>query len=241
MIDQSKNARSIFLEIVEQAPHERWAESLDQACGDDQQLRKRVQRLLDAHEEIGSFMDRPAADPFTIDVPIAESPGTVIGPYKLLRADRRRGFWRGVPGRAGAAGAAPGGSEDHQARHGHPPGDRPLRGRAAGLGDDGSSEHCQSARCRRHRERPAVLRDGAGPGRPDYRVLRPVQSHDSRAAGTVHHRLPGGAACPPEGRHPPRHQADQRAGGHAGRPARRQKSSTSAWPRRSISGSPNTR
>ena len=25
MIDQSKNAHSIFLEIVEQAPHERWA------------------------------------------------------------------------------------------------------------------------------------------------------------------------------------------------------------------------
>src|SRR5262249_39962298 len=85
MIDQTKNARSIFLEIVE-APRERWAESLDQACGDDEQLRIQVQRLLNAHEGVGSFMDRPAADPpFTIDRPIAEVPGTVIGPYKLLQ------------------------------------------------------------------------------------------------------------------------------------------------------------
>jgi serine/threonine protein kinase/tetratricopeptide (TPR) repeat protein len=86
MIDEAKNARSIFLEIVEKAPRERWAESLEQACGDDDQLRIQVQRLLNAHEVIGGFMDRPAADPpQTIDVPMTEQPGTVIGPYKLLQ------------------------------------------------------------------------------------------------------------------------------------------------------------
>src|SRR5262245_49289928 len=85
MTDQTKSARSIFLEIVEKSPREKWAESVDQACGEDAELRTEVQRLLDAHEEIGSFMDRPAADPFTIDRPIAEAPGTVIGPYKLLQ------------------------------------------------------------------------------------------------------------------------------------------------------------
>src|SRR5215471_15300300 len=86
MIDQTKTPRSIFLEIVEKAPRERWAECLDQACGDDNQLRIQVQRLLNAHEVVGSFMDRPATDPpLTSNRPIAEVPGTVIGPYELLQ------------------------------------------------------------------------------------------------------------------------------------------------------------
>src|SRR5262245_4923879 len=93
MIDQTKNARSIFLEIVEQAPRETWAESLDRACGDDEQLQIEVQRLLNAHEVVGNFMNRPAAEPpFTIDLPIVEAPGTVIGPYKLLEQIGEGGF-----------------------------------------------------------------------------------------------------------------------------------------------------
>ena len=132
-------------------------------------------------------------------------------------------------------------AEDHQAGDGHPAGDRPLRGRAAGAGDDGPSEYRQGARRRDHGKRPAVLRDGAGPGRPDHRVLRPVQSHNARAAGTVHHGLPGGAARPPEGSHPPRHQADQRAGGHAGRPAIAQNHRLRRGQGDQISSSPSTR
>ncbi len=57
-----------------------------------------------------------------------------------------------------------------------PPGDRPLRGRAAGAGADGSPEHRQGARRRRDRRGPALLRHGAGQGRPDHRVLRPSTS-----------------------------------------------------------------
>src|SRR5262245_9342078 len=92
-MDQTNDARSIFLEIVEKAPRQRWAESLDQACGDNEQLRFEVQRLLNAHEVVGSFMDRPAADSqFTIDRRIAEAPGTVIGPYKLLQQIGEGGF-----------------------------------------------------------------------------------------------------------------------------------------------------
>ena len=45
MIEQAQNARSIFLEIVEKVPRERWAESLDQACGENAPLRTEVQRL----------------------------------------------------------------------------------------------------------------------------------------------------------------------------------------------------
>ena len=49
-----------------------------------------------------------------------------------------------------------GGAQDHQAGHGHAAGDRPLRGRAAGPGADGPSEHRQGAR---RRARPTA----AGP------------------------------------------------------------------------------
>src|SRR5262245_29424329 len=92
MIDQARSARSIFLEIVEKVPKEKWPDSLDHACGEDEQLRTDVQRLLIAHEAIGTFMDRPAAEPFTIDSPIAEAPGVVIGPYKLLQQIGEGGF-----------------------------------------------------------------------------------------------------------------------------------------------------
>ena len=40
----------------------------------------------------------------------------------------------------------------------------------------------------RHRDRPALLRHGAGPRRPDHRVLRPATAHDPRAAGAVRRR-----------------------------------------------------
>ena len=64
-----------------------------------------------------------------------------------------------------------------------------------------------------HGNWPALLRDGARPGRADHRVLRPVQSYDRRAAGIICRGLSGRAARPSEGSHSPRHQADQRAGG----------------------------
>ena len=54
------DAQSIFLAAVEQAAAGRPA-FLDRACGDDVALRRRVEALLQAHEEPGSFFD-PAAD-----------------------------------------------------------------------------------------------------------------------------------------------------------------------------------
>jgi serine/threonine protein kinase len=51
---------------------------LDGACGRDAGLRARVDALLTAHEDAGSFLESPAA-------PVAEGPGTKIGPYKLLQ------------------------------------------------------------------------------------------------------------------------------------------------------------
>jgi serine/threonine protein kinase len=78
-------------------PAEERAAYLDQACGGDAELRRRVEALLQAHDNAGSFLNRPAA-PASVttdfsaghwidrDAPpaLAEGPGSRIGPYKLL-------------------------------------------------------------------------------------------------------------------------------------------------------------
>ncbi len=61
---------------------------------------------------------------------------------------------------------------------------------------------------------------------------------DSRARRAGHRRLPRRAARAPEGHHPSRSQAVERAGDAAGRHGRRRRSSTSASPRRSSGRSP---
>jgi hypothetical protein len=57
---RAKNAQSIFVEVVEKVPRDRWPEFLDRACGEDRLLRGDVERLLSAHEDMGDFMNRPA-------------------------------------------------------------------------------------------------------------------------------------------------------------------------------------
>ena len=98
------------------------------------------------------------------------------------------------------------------------PGPGPVRGRAPGPGADGPPEHRPRPR-RRPARRPALLRHGAGQGRADHRVLRRPPAHAQGAAGTVRAGLPGDPARPPEGGHPPRHQAVQRPDRPLRRPA----------------------
>ena len=73
-------AREIFLAAIKLPPEGRDAYLRD-ACGDDQDLHQRVSALLQAQVEIGSFHEAPS---LTVDQPITESTGTVIGPYKLI-------------------------------------------------------------------------------------------------------------------------------------------------------------
>ncbi|MEX2172258.1 MAG: serine/threonine protein kinase, partial [Pirellulales bacterium] len=66
---------------------------LQQTCGEDRELKHRVAALLRAYEESESFLespppgldDLPAGLDATVNHPISERPGTVIGPYKLLQ------------------------------------------------------------------------------------------------------------------------------------------------------------
>jgi serine/threonine protein kinase len=58
---------------------------LDAACGNREELRRRVESLLRHHAGAEGPLDRPPVNLATsADEPIAEGPGTVIGPYKLL-------------------------------------------------------------------------------------------------------------------------------------------------------------
>ena len=85
------------------------------------------------------------------------------------------------------AGPAHGRPQDHQAGHGHAAGDRPLRGRAAGAGDDGPSEHRQGAStpARPTAGRPYFVMELVN-GDPDHPVLRRTAPDAARAAGAVH-------------------------------------------------------
>src|SRR6516162_4125700 len=56
-----------------------------QACGGEDALRARVMALLAVHDQEKSFLASPgAALVATMDEPLKEGPGTVIGPYKLI-------------------------------------------------------------------------------------------------------------------------------------------------------------
>jgi serine/threonine protein kinase/tetratricopeptide (TPR) repeat protein len=92
MNPSTKNIETILAEAVEiVAPDERRA-FVEQACGDDQELKRRVEQLIANHFQAGSFLERPAAAAMDSDrtagweeAGTAERPGTVIGPYTLLR------------------------------------------------------------------------------------------------------------------------------------------------------------
>jgi WD40 repeat protein/serine/threonine protein kinase len=82
---------SIFLEALQKpTPVERLA-FIEQACAGDAALRRGIERLLQAHERAGRFLqDEPGVA--TVDHPACDGPATVIGPYKLLEQIGEGGF-----------------------------------------------------------------------------------------------------------------------------------------------------
>src|SRR5262245_10438971 len=59
---------------------------LDKVCAGNETLRKRVERLIQQSDQLGSFLESsPQAVAATADISVGlEQPGTLIGPYKLL-------------------------------------------------------------------------------------------------------------------------------------------------------------
>ncbi len=87
------NELEIFSNALEIASADERSQYLDQACGDDVELRKRIDDLLRSHSDVGSFMVALAPGiGASIDEPITEKPGTAIGPYKLLQQIGEGGF-----------------------------------------------------------------------------------------------------------------------------------------------------
>src|SRR4026209_1956234 len=86
------NEQTIFTAVFELHPTKRSA-FLDGACESNYQLRERVEKLLQYHAAGGDVLNRPGgAIGLTMDPPIAEHPGIVIGPYKLLEQIGEGGF-----------------------------------------------------------------------------------------------------------------------------------------------------
>src|SRR5688572_29465187 len=93
MQETSHPEKSLFDEAVARTePAERDAFLLE-ACPDNE-LRRRVESLLDAHDEAGSFMRAPGNEfhPTSLYQALPEELGTVIGRYKLLEKLGDGGF-----------------------------------------------------------------------------------------------------------------------------------------------------
>ncbi len=85
MSSQPQKAKDIFVDLVGKVPPDEWDERIASACEGDVELSNRVRALLRAHADPGTFLDEPAAGipAPTLDQPITEQPGTVVGRYKL--------------------------------------------------------------------------------------------------------------------------------------------------------------
>ena len=99
-----RDVEAIFHEARQQSNTEQRAAYLEKACASDNALRARVEKLLAAEAELGSFMRstdetlvaprvvRSGSGAPTIAIPLSEKPGTVIGRYKLLQQIGEGGF-----------------------------------------------------------------------------------------------------------------------------------------------------
>jgi hypothetical protein len=83
---EPRREEAIFEAALALPPKQRPA-YLDQACGQDTQLRKRIVLLLGSHDHAGDFLEPvPPAGPnrtLVVPTPPAEKPGDVIGDYKI--------------------------------------------------------------------------------------------------------------------------------------------------------------
>src|SRR5216684_8769687 len=75
----------LFAEALQLPVSERSA-FLERACGDDANLRQRVEGLLRAHDSAGDFLEKPPPDALENgpEPSVGEEPGDRIGRYKLL-------------------------------------------------------------------------------------------------------------------------------------------------------------
>jgi serine/threonine protein kinase/dienelactone hydrolase len=87
------SAESIFFAALEKSSPDERADFVSEACRDDAALRLRVEKLLNSHPKVGSFLEAPLhSTAETRDARVHLGPGTMIGPYKLLQQIGEGGF-----------------------------------------------------------------------------------------------------------------------------------------------------
>ena len=104
--------RDVFLAAVELRPEQRPGYLTD-ACGDDDDLRAEVDRLLVAHAEPDRILEPPASAPRdagTVDLPDGDSATGTFGPDAHRPKSMATGEY-GPDGAAGTFGDTPGGPE----------------------------------------------------------------------------------------------------------------------------------
>jgi serine/threonine protein kinase/WD40 repeat protein len=85
---------AVFFAALDKETPEARAAYLDDACKGDANLRHCVERLLSAHPKADAFLQGAAPGLATVDEPpaIAERPGSILGPFKLLQQLGEGGF-----------------------------------------------------------------------------------------------------------------------------------------------------
>ena len=83
---------SLFAAALEKPDAAERQQFLDEACGKDAALRKRLERLLAADQNSSGILERGPADARQACHFTTAAPGTVIGPYKVLEQIGEGGF-----------------------------------------------------------------------------------------------------------------------------------------------------
>ena len=88
MNDDGSSLRTIFNDALEIEDPAQRAEYLAQACGADPGLRRKIEELIQAGHDAGGFLHGDGSAQATTrlieEAKLTESPGTIIGRYKLL-------------------------------------------------------------------------------------------------------------------------------------------------------------
>ena len=87
-MNEPNSEETVFTTARQLPPTDR-AAYLNQACGDNEPLRRRIEALLNASEQSGAFLEVSAASTLrrtpAASIPLAEKPGDKVGRYKLLQ------------------------------------------------------------------------------------------------------------------------------------------------------------
>jgi len=86
MAEKPRDVETIYNAALKKASGQERSSYLDKVCGGDYALRARVEALLDAAQEVGDFLEAPAANANATlnDSSFVGGPGTKIGRYELL-------------------------------------------------------------------------------------------------------------------------------------------------------------